>query len=317
MQLGDDLCRAVDVGRAARGGHERLLLVHALDVLVSLVDAANVGGPGDLADAREADLLHGGDDLSELDLVRQVTGDSGGDASVDLLALLDRLEGVDDLRASHDGAERARTLAASARDAALLVEHLVAVGEVGDGANRARSHARDGDVDDGMVRAHRGALAALDTLGGVDHTTTVDVGDGVLRAVGLARLGDAVLARVGDEHLLHRALVARLLDDGQHRGLDVLDLTLQRHLDKVRERLLVDDVLDGLHIETEDRADSVSEHVAILVDAAAVNGRVLRLQEQRQLVDVSLETVLHVELSNVGNQVCSQLNNSWDEKKAV
>ena len=225
--------------RAAGGGHERLLFRHHPQEFLRFLHRAQVGAHGDLLQRGEAQLLHGGLDLSRRHVVAELTPEGRRDHRHHLVALTDSVDQLEQLSLVHDGAEGAVHQAHAAADALVVVDAGVAVFILPDGVHAAGLLTGAGKLDDGLIGAGVLALAALDALALVDAgmAAAVDI-DSVLGTGVLAVPRQAALA--GVRHLVMGGLtaVAGVFDDVHQRGIVVL-LRYGALLDAVAEQAVL------------------------------------------------------------------------------
>ena len=196
-KIGEELFRHDRPGGAAGGRHKGQLAGDLLDKVLRLIDGAQVGADRNLRHIGKAQQLHRSLEPLRGDLRAELADKGGGDCGVDPVAVLDRVDQLEDLALVRDGAERAVDNAHPAGDALVIIDgrtaQLIAVNRV---------HAAGGGagallLDDGMVGAGLNAAAALDAFGLVDHALAVDNRDRTLGANLFAGVRKAALTAVG------------------------------------------------------------------------------------------------------------------------
>ena len=155
-------------------------------------------------------------------MLAKLADEGRGNNGDDLVALEDGLDHLEDLALVHDGAEGAADQTLAAGHALVLVDDGTAMLIGADGVHAAGGLAGAFQMDDGMVGAGLGALAALDALVRVNMALAVDKTDGILGADLLAGGGQTVLAAFRDPVLVGGAGVAGVGDDIDQRRLIVL-----------------------------------------------------------------------------------------------
>ena len=268
--------------RAAGGAHEGELVGNLVQVVVCLLDGAEVGSERHLLDAREAQLVEGLAQLAHVALAAKLADERRRNGGDDLVASVDGLDDLEDLALVGNGAKRAVDEALSARDALLVVDLRAAVLVGADGLHAAGGGAGTLLVEDGVVRADLGALPTVDALLLVDVGLLVHKGDGALGADLAAGVRKAALAHVGHAVDVVLAGVAGELDDVDEGRL-VVGLGLCRLGEAVGELL---GTVNALQWETQREADALAHDGALEKDALAIGGNVAGNDLVRQLVEL-------------------------------
>ena len=207
---------------ATGGRHVVLLLRHLFQKILGFLDGTQVSADGDFHHPVEAQLLHGGHELSGGHLAAELPDEGGGDNGNDAVAFQDGLNDLKDLPLIHNGAEGAGHQALTAGHAPVLIDLCPAVFVGGNGIHAAGRLTGTFQMDNGMVGAGTGALAALDALLRVNVAFAVDEGDRALGADLLAGGGQTVLAVLRHPVLVSRAGVAGIGNDIDERRLVIL-----------------------------------------------------------------------------------------------
>ena len=207
---------------AAGGRHVVLLFRHLFQKILGFLDGTQVSADGDFHHPVEAQLLHGGHELSGGHLAAELADEGGGDNGNDAVAFQDGLDDLKYLPLVHNGAEGAGHQTLSAGDALILMDDGLAMLVGTDGVHAAGRLTGALHVDDGVVGAGAGALAALDALFRVNVAFAVDEGDRTLGADLLAGGGQTVLAVLRHPVLVNRAGVAGIGNDIDERRLVIL-----------------------------------------------------------------------------------------------
>ena len=207
--------------RAAGGCHKGLSGGDVLHELLRLLHGAEVGAHRHLLQSFEAQLLHGGEDLSGSDLFTKLAPEGRGDDGDDLLPLLDGVDQLEDLALVHNGSEGAVHQTLAAVDALIVVDVRPAILVLADGVHAAGLLTGPQELDDGLIGAGLLAAAALDAFGLIDAGPAMLQLDGALGAGLIAVLGQAPLT--GLRHLVVgvRAGVTGVLDDVDQRWIVV------------------------------------------------------------------------------------------------
>ena len=193
-----------------------------LQEILGLFDGAHIGANSHFHHLVEAQDLHGGNELFGGGVLAELADEGGGYDGYHLVASQDGLDDLENLALVRDGTEGAGNQTLAAGYALVLVDDGGAVLVLADGIHAAGLGAGTLQMDDGVVRAGAGALAALDALVLVNVGLTVDEGDGAFGADLLAGHGQTVLAVLGDLVLVGGAGMAGIGDDVDQRGFVIL-----------------------------------------------------------------------------------------------
>ena len=200
-------------------GHQGLTLLHPFHEFFGFVLGGLFCTEGDFNHVGETDLADGGEEL--FDRTHELFCCRRGDHGHDLFALFQVAEDVDQLGLFLNGAERTLGEAVSAENALVEVDFGEAVFILVDRTRRTGFFAGDGGFHNGVERADRYALAALDALGGVDRGNLIDDRDRTLGAAVHTGTGKAAAAVAGDHHAGGRAGGTGRFADAQRRFFGV------------------------------------------------------------------------------------------------
>ena len=207
---------------AAGGRHVVLLFRHLFQKILGFLDGTQVSADGDLHHPVEAQLLHGGHELSGGHLAAELPDEGGGDNGNDAVAFQDGLDDLKDLPLVHNGAEGTGHQALAAGHALVLIDLCPAVFVGNNGVHAAGRLTGALHVDDGVVGAGAGALAALDALFRVNVALAVDEGDCALGTDPLAGSCQTVLAVLRHPVLVGGAGVTGVWNDVDEGRLVIL-----------------------------------------------------------------------------------------------
>ena len=209
-------------GGAAGCGHIGLLRGDLFHKVPGFLHGADVRAYGHFHHVLKAQSLNGGTETAYGNILAKLAGKGRGGNGVDLVPLHDGADHLIDLALVHNGAEGAGHQTLAAGNALVLIDDGLAVLVRADGIHAAGSLAGPLQVDNGVVGAGLGALAALDALAAVNEALAVDKADGIPGADLLAGGGQTVLAVLRDLVLVGGAGVAGIGDDVDQGGLVVL-----------------------------------------------------------------------------------------------
>ena len=208
--------------RAAGGRHVVLLFRHLFQKILGFLDGTQVSADGDLHHPVEAQLLHGGHELSGGHLAAELADKGGGDNGNDAVAFQDGLDDLKDLPLVHNGAEGTGHQTLAAGHALVLIDLCPAMFVGNNGVHAAGRLTGALHVDDGVVGAGAGTLAALDALFRVNVALAVDEGDCALGTDPLAGSCQTVLTVLRHPVLVGGAGVAGVGNDVDQRRLVIL-----------------------------------------------------------------------------------------------
>ena len=208
--------------RAAGRRHKALCLRDFFQIVARFLNGADVRAHGDLHHAREAELLHRGDEFRHGDVLPELPDERRGDDGDDLVALQHGADDLIDLALIDNRAERTAHKALTARDAAVIVDLRLAVFVHADGVHPARRLTGALEVHDGVIRAGCRAFAALDAEALGDAAAAVYKFDRALGAHLLARRRKAALTKLRRKVAVRGAGVTGVGDDVHERRLVIL-----------------------------------------------------------------------------------------------
>ena len=207
---------------ATGGRHVVLLLRHLFQKILGFLDGTQVSADGDFHHPVEAQLLHGGHELSGGHLAAELADEGGGDNGNDAVAFQDGLDDLKYLPLVHNGAEGTGHQTLAAGHALVLMDDGLAMLVGADGVHAAGRLTGALHVDDGVVGAGAGALAALDALFRVNVALAVDEGDCALGTDPLAGSCQTVLAVLRHPVLVGGAGVTGVWNDVDKGRLVIL-----------------------------------------------------------------------------------------------
>ena len=207
---------------AAGGCHVVLFGRHLFQEVLGFLNGTHIGTNGHFHNPGKSKLLHGGYQLAGGDLAAELADESGSHQRDDFVTLQNGLDYLVDLALIHDGTEGTAYQTLTAGDALILIDDSTALVVGADGIHAAAGGTGTFQMNDGIVGACLGALAAADAFVKVNVGTVVPERDGVLGADLLAGTCQTVLAIIADLVLVTGTGMAGIGDDVDQRGLIVL-----------------------------------------------------------------------------------------------